>query len=109
MLHTGSVPMVSLITRLRPLLTLPVLVAVLPGSVGAQTYITQWGSLGTGNGQFGYPRGVATDRTGHVYVADTNNGRIQKFDISGAYLMQWGSAEIGSEQYFRPYGVATDA
>jgi DNA-binding beta-propeller fold protein YncE len=31
------------------------------------------------DGQFMTPTGVATDGSGNVYVADTNNNRIQKF------------------------------
>ena len=43
------------------------------------TYLTQWGALGTGNGQFDGPDDVATDASDNVYVADTFNYRIQKF------------------------------
>src|SRR5206468_3180577 len=68
-------------------------------------YLTQWGSYGQGNGQFFYPRGVATDAYGDVYVADAGNGRIQKFTGTGAYLTQWGSG-IG---HFNPEFIATDA
>ena len=39
----------------------------------------QVGKPGSGNGQFNYPNGVATDSSGNVYVADTGNNRIQKF------------------------------
>lgn len=52
-------------------------------------YITQWGTEGSGNGQFELPNGVAVDASGNVYVADTNNSRIQKFTSSGSYLTQW--------------------
>jgi len=44
-------------------------------------YLTQWGAYGTGNGQFYYPWGVATDAAGNIYVADTFNKRIQKFAL----------------------------
>src|SRR5215510_13677545 len=45
------------------------------------TFILKWGVLSVpGNGQFNGPFGVATDGSGHVYVADTGNDRIQKFD-----------------------------
>jgi DNA-binding beta-propeller fold protein YncE len=42
-------------------------------------YVTQWGILGSGNGQFNAPNGVAVDSFGDVYVADSDNSRIQKF------------------------------
>ncbi len=41
--------------------------------------LTQWGSRGSGAGQFQAPEGIAVDSQGNVYVADTGNHRIQKF------------------------------
>lgn len=41
--------------------------------------MTQWGNYGSGDGQFNYPRGVAVDSGGNVYVVDTSNHRIQVF------------------------------
>ena len=46
---------------------------------GAGTYLTQWGSFGSGDGEFKYPYGVAVNAAGEVYVADFENYRIQKF------------------------------
>src|SRR5690606_658690 len=43
------------------------------------TFIKHWGSLGSGNGQFNFPQGIAFDSAGNVYVADTFNHRIQVF------------------------------
>ena len=55
-------------------------------------YITQWGSEGSGPGQFYYPAGVAVDATGHIYVADTDNDRIQVFGCGAtpAKATTWG-------------------
>jgi sugar lactone lactonase YvrE len=46
---------------------------------GTGTYLRQWGSFGSGNGQFGSPTGMAIDASGNVYVADSGNNRVQKF------------------------------
>jgi DNA-binding beta-propeller fold protein YncE len=46
---------------------------------GTGTYLNQWGSFGTGNGQFRYPYGVAVNAAGEIFVADFENYRIQKF------------------------------
>ena len=58
-------------------------------------FVTKWGSnggdgsTGTGNGEFDNPRGITTDSSGNVYVADMGNGRVQKFDSSGTYISQF--------------------
>ena len=49
----------------------------------------EWGSYGTGDGQFSIPDGVAVDGSGNVYVADTGNDRIQKFDSNGTFITSW--------------------
>lgn len=51
--------------------------------------LNQWGSPGSGPGQFRQPHGVAVDADGTVYVADRLNGRLQRFDPKGKYLGEW--------------------
>jgi len=62
-------------------------------------YLLQWGSHGSGNGQFNFyniePIGIAVSGT-NVYVADNSNYRIQKFDTSGNYLLQFGGYGSGN-------------
>jgi DNA-binding beta-propeller fold protein YncE len=43
------------------------------------SFLGKWGSQGTGDGQFDLPAGVAVDGSGNVFVADSDNHRIQKF------------------------------
>jgi len=47
-----------------------------------------WGKAGTGPGEFHLPHGIAQHR-GVLYVADRQNGRIQRFTLSGKYLGEW--------------------
>jgi subtilisin family serine protease/streptogramin lyase len=64
-----------------------------------------FGSAGTGNGQFAETYGIAIDASGNLWVADTGNNRIQKFNAKGEYLSQFG----GSLQLNWPTGIAIDA
>ena len=66
-------------------------------------FLFQWGTKGTGPGEFDLPHWVALDRAGNVYVADRENARVQVFDGSGRYLTQWKSPLLG-----RPYAIAFD-
>ena len=83
--------------------------ALLPAAASAQTpaYLTQWGSSGSGNGQFNGPTGVAVDGSGDVYVADRANHRIQRFISSGAYLTQWGSYGSSGQGVCKRHQAAT--
>src|SRR5689334_11442667 len=85
--------------------------AMTPALAGAQLpiYVTQWGSPGTGAGQFRAVAGVALDASSNVYVVDSNNGRIQRFTNAGAFLSQWGTPGSGSGQFNVPQGIAVDA
>jgi DNA-binding beta-propeller fold protein YncE len=71
-------------------------------------FVTSWGGEGTAAGQFKFPSAVAVDTAGNVYVADTENHRIQKFTSQGAHLLSWGSFGTADGQFNRPRGIATD-
>jgi DNA-binding beta-propeller fold protein YncE len=71
-------------------------------------FITKWGNSTDGDGEFSNPQGVATDSSGNVYVADTWNHRIQKFDPSGGFITKWGNPGSGDGQFISPLGVAID-
>jgi DNA-binding beta-propeller fold protein YncE len=51
--------------------------------------VREWGTAGTGPGQFHLPHGIAVDENGVIYVADRENGRIQRFNLDGRYLGEW--------------------
>jgi sugar lactone lactonase YvrE len=66
------------------------------------------GGKGTGKGEFDFPRGIAADNNGNILVADTNNGRIQKFSPTGVFLASLGIKGTGYGQLGEPNGIAID-
>ncbi len=85
-------------------------------------FITQWGSQGTGDGQFDFLGGgahvlplpafigdVDVDGQSNVYVTVASQNRIEKFDSTGKFLTQWGSKGAGDGQFDSPSYITTDA
>src|SRR5436853_130178 len=88
------------------LVTVLALAAAVPAAQAAYAPAGGWGTLGSGPGQFNQPKGLAVDGAGVVYVADSLNNRIVKFDSSGNFLTQWGSLGTGDGQMRLPADVA---
>src|SRR5437667_5211413 len=51
--------------------------------------VREWGTPGTGRGEFHLPHGIAIDAQNIIYVADRENGRIQRFNLDGHYIGEW--------------------
>ena len=52
-------------------------------------WLKNWGSRGTGQGQFNIVHGIAIDAQGNVYVGDEGNKRVQVFDGEGTFKTQF--------------------
>jgi len=64
---------------------------------------------GEGSLVLGSPSRVAFEpRRGWLYVADSSNNRIQKFDATGTFIAAWGVSGTGNGQFAGPTAVATD-
>jgi len=59
------------------------------------------GGKGHGKGQFDSPSAIAVDPNGNVLIADTGNGRIEKFSPTGTFVTSIG-------QFEAPNGIAVD-
>jgi DNA-binding beta-propeller fold protein YncE len=117
---------------LRPFIPLMALLGLLLAAAPAPavyTYAGQFGSLGTGNGQFGRgilgagserqwddPAGIAVQPNGNLVVVDVSNNRVQRFSADGRFLGKFGFRGHDQgfvrirmvRQMFQPEGVATD-
>ena len=54
--------------------------------------LREWGKPGSGPGEFNLPHSIQIDG-GTIYVADRENDRIERFNLSGQYLGQF--ADLG--------------
>lgn len=58
-------------------------------------------------GQFSFPNGLAVDDTGRIYVADSNNGRVEVYDRSGQLLTMVRQGAVG-QPLGLPRGIVLD-
>ena len=63
----------------------------------------------TSPGEFAKPTGVAVDKEGNLFVADTLNNRIEIFDADGNFISTFGKNGDGPGYFARPKGVAIDS
>ncbi len=75
----------------------------------------KWGQSGIGDGYFNSPSAVAlypgslSSMNKEVFVVDTYNHRVQKFDHWGDFLTKWGSRGDDDGEFYIPGGVAVDS
>jgi hypothetical protein len=62
------------------------------------TKLAEWGHAGSGPGEFRLPHSIQIDEHDVIYVADRENGRIQRFDRRGKFLGEW-------TQYGKTFGL----
>ena len=67
--------------------------------------IKKIGSIGSKNEQFICPFGVAFDGSNKLYIVDSRNHRVQKFDTHGSYLLKFGSEGNGKGRLSYPIGI----
>jgi DNA-binding beta-propeller fold protein YncE len=92
------------------MLTSAVLVGVI--AVSASSFILKWGTIGSDDGQFTTPRGIAVDPSGNVYVTDASGasqGQIQKFDANGNFLARLGQNNGTAQGFLSAYQITTDS
>jgi len=74
---------------------------------GGYKILGKFGQTGTGNGQFATAsNGIAIDGAGVLYIADTDNNRVQVLSKTGKFLRKWGTIGSGNGQFLRAEDVA---
>ena len=70
--------------------------------------ITEWGSKGSGDGQFNQPSGLLIQDQ-LIYLVDSRNNRIQMYSLDGEFQGQWGSGGDGEGEFNLPWGISDDS
>jgi len=84
-------------------LACPPVLVVSSSPASAATLLGQWGSKGSGNGQFDRPMDVAVaPRGGDVYVTDYGNNRVEEFSATGRFIRSFNAGTYLPN----PWGVA---
>ena len=90
--------------------------AAAPGSVyvfqanGSYTQELSFGSSGyTGGGTFNGAMGIAVDSSRNIWVADSGDYWVEKFNSSGSYISEIGGNGYANGNLRLPWGVAIDA
>src|SRR5437660_1081776 len=105
---SASRPSRSPFMRLVPLAALTMLLGLARVCAAATPppFERQWGTFGSAPGQFNWPRGIAADTTGCVYVCDSGNDRVEKFAPDGTFLRSWGGYGTGPGELKQCAGIA---
>ena len=78
-------------------------------SISKQSFISKFGTQGSGDGQLSNPHGICTDPEGKVYVADYGNIRIQVFQADGTFAYSITADPRNKDSAFiHPWGLAFD-
>lgn len=72
-------------------------------------FLLQWGSPGSGNGQFTTANVIAISQSGKVVVGDQDAYRVQIFDSSGNFLFLFGGWGSGNGLFQRIASLAIDS
>ncbi|NIA12678.1 MAG: 6-bladed beta-propeller [Nitrospiraceae bacterium] len=81
-------------------------VAVLDKKTGEER--RRIGELGHGEGELYYPTNLAMDGDQNLFVTDTGNARVLKFNSAGKFVQQFGDRGEGMGRFVRPKGIAVD-
>jgi len=66
------------------------------------------GKRGTDRGEFNLPRDAALAPDGSLYIVDSGNFRVEKFDPDGKFLSEFGAIGRQPGQFSRPKEAAVD-
>ena len=77
-------------------------------NIAEYQFLTKFGGKESNSGELSGPHSIDIDKEGNVYVTDTGNDRIQKYNLEGKLILQWGEEGSGDGQFDKLHDVYVD-
>ena len=72
-------------------------------------FISKWGTVGSSDGKFIQPKGIAQDLDKNIYVIDSGNNRIQVFTSNGTFIRSFGQDTFETKIFVSLNDIAVDS
>src|ERR687897_3768944 len=72
-------------------------------------YKSQFGSLGTDEGEFNRPHDIVFDSKGFLYINDRELNALQKCSPDGKFILKFGEEGQELDQYKTPFSMAIES
>jgi tripartite motif-containing protein 71 len=74
-------------------------------STQPQNILDTGGGPGADRGFFATPKDIGVDKEGNIYIVDSKNNRIQKFNSAGNFILAFGKEGDGPGDFKEPCGI----
>jgi sugar lactone lactonase YvrE len=71
-------------------------------------FVKKWGFNTLSDRKFESGQSMAVNSQGNVYIIDSDNNRIQKFDSNGKFITEWRPVGCGGKDFVFPSGITVD-
>ncbi len=72
---------------------------------GRNATISNYGSSGSGDGEFYNARGITIGTDNNLYICDHSNNRIQVLDKNGSFIRKFGTSGSAPGQFRNPFDI----
>ncbi len=73
------------------------------------SFNTEFGTVGSGNGEFLQPKYITGDKAGNIYVTDGLRNDVQKFNATGTFITNFGGEGTQQGKFIDINGIAINS
>lgn len=92
-----------------PIIILLIFLIIKSGIAENSRVVLKFGSFSEKEGEFNQPQAICVDKEGNIFIVDTGNNRVEKFDSEGNYLLGFGQLGLEQGEFSNPLDIAVDS